>query len=292
MERSDFMPLLRQGSTFSKPIYRSKKTSYSTPAKRTSFFSFGISASVTIEAALTLPLFFMAVMTLFYMLEVMSIRTAIRCGMQYAAKAAAENAYIVPIRPTATLQSDIVQAIGEERLERSIIVGGASGIRCDESRMSAITGILNLKVTYQVKLPLPVFAVPPTSMEESMRMKGWTGYVRTGDIGEQEETVYITENGIVYHRDYHCNYLDLSIRAVSSAAVSSMRNEDGGRYYPCEYCTSGGWSENGNFSGMVYVTDYGDHYHSSVGCSRLKRTIYAVPVSEAVGKGACSKCCR
>lgn len=286
------MPLLRQGSTFSKPIYRSKKSFYSTPAKRTSFFSFGLSASVTVEAALTIPLFFMAVMALFYMLEVMSIRTNIRCGMQYAAKAAAEDAYIVPVRSVGKLQSDIVKSIGEERLDRSIIVGGASGIQCEESVMSAVTGILNMKVNYQVKLPIPVFAVPPVRMEETMRVKGWTGYVRIAGAGENEDVVYITETGMVYHRDYHCNYLDLSIRPVSSSDISSIRNEEGGKYYPCEYCTSVGGNGSGDFAGIVYVTDYGEHYHSSLNCSRLKRTIYAVPVSEAVGKGACSKCCR
>lgn len=283
------MPLLRQGSTFSKPIYRSKKSSYSTPAKRASFFSFGISASVTVEAALTIPLFFFAVLSLFYMLEVMSIRTNIRCGMQYAAKSAAENAYVVSIAPLWNLQSDIVNAIGAERLDRSIIVGGASGIGCEESRMSAVTGVIDIKVKYQVKLPIPAFAVPPVNMEETMRAKGWTGYVRTGGMGEKENVVYITETGMVYHRDDHCSYLDLSIRPVSSSTVSSLRNEEGGKYHPCEYCASKGENGTGH---MVYITDYGDRYHNSIGCSGLKRTIYAVPISEAAGKGACSKCCR
>ena len=284
------MPLLRQDSTFSKPFYRSKKSSYSTPAKRTSFFPFAVRASVTVEAALTIPLFFMAVLALFYMLEVMSIRTNIRCGMQYAAKAAAEQAGATGIASVSDLRADIVHAIGAERLNRSIVVDGAAGIQCEESKASALTGIMNLKVRYEVKLPLPVFAVPPVSMEESMRVKGWTGYVRTWDSGASEEIVYLTETGMVYHRDYHCNYLDLSIRAVSYADVSSLRNEDGGKYYSWEYCARGGMGS--GQTGYVYITDYGDSYHTSVGCSRLKRTIYAVPLSEAVGKGACSKCCR
>ncbi|MCQ2507536.1 MAG: pilus assembly protein, partial [Dorea sp.] len=43
---------------------------------------------------------------------------------------------------------------------------------------------------------------------------------------------------------------------------------------------------------LVYVTDYGDRYHSSLSCSGLKRTVYSVPKSEAIGKGACSKCAK
>ena len=44
-------------------------------------------------------------------------------------------------------------------------------------------------------------------------------------------------------------------------------------------------------SGMgVYITNYGSKYHMSMSCGGLKRKIYAVPISETAGKGACSKC--
>ena len=112
------------------------------------------------------------------------------------------------------------------------------------------------------------------------------GYVRSGFGQEDEETVYITETGMVYHRDYHCNYLELSIRMVPYSEVNGLRNESQGKYYACEGCVHGGAAVG------VYVTDYGDRYHNSLSCSGLKRTVYAVSLSEAVGKGACSKCCR
>jgi hypothetical protein len=241
---------------------------------------------ITVEAALAVPLFFLAALALFYMLEVMSIRTAIRSGMQYAAKMAAEDIYVYPKVTPGSLEADIVSAVGGERLERSIVVGGSGGIHCEKSRMSAITGILELKAAYQVRLPIPVFAAAPVNMTESMRMKGWNGYVRSGFGQEDEEMVYITETGMVYHQDYHCNYLELSIRMVPYSQVDGLRNESHGKYHACEGCVHGGAADG------VYITDYGDRYHNSLSCSGLKRTIYAVPLSEAVGKGACSKCCR
>lgn len=89
---------------------------------------------------------------------------------------------------------------------------------------------------------------------------------------------------MVYHRDYHCNYLELSIRTVNAGTVDDLRNNDQEKYHPCDKCV------HGSAASQVYLTDYGNRYHNSLSCSGLKRTVYAIPVSEAVGKGACTKC--
>lgn len=152
--------------------------------------------------------------------------------------------------------------------------------------MSVITGILDFHVQYEVKLPVPAISSAVAGMEESLRVKGWTGYTRTGWGNESDDIVYITENGMVYHRSPSCNYLELSIQTVSSGNLNALRNKNQGIYHACERCVSGKAKEN------VYVTDYGDRYHNSLSCSGLKRTVYMVPVSEAVGKGVCAKCGR
>nr|WP_191383892.1 pilus assembly protein [uncultured Lachnoclostridium sp.] len=236
------------------------------------------------EAALAMPLFFFAVVALCYLSEVMAIRTSIRSGLQYAGKAAAESAYERPLLLPGSIEQDLVKAVGEERLDRSIVENGSSGVRCERSYMSMSTGIMELRADYRVYLPLPVFGRVVVPMEESCRVKGWTGYERAGFLAEDEETVYITETGMVYHRDPHCNYLELSIRMVPAGEIEHLRNESQGKYYPCESCSPEG------AGGGVYITDHGDRYHGSLDCSGLKRTVYAVPLSEAVGKGACSKC--
>ena len=183
------------------------------------------------------------------------------------------------------VERDVVYAIGETRMERSIIAGGSSGMDCSASRMSVRTGIGTLNAEYQVKIPVPVFGIRPVKCRETMKIKAWSGYEKEGLSDMGNDTVYVTENGLVYHKDYHCSYLDLSIRMTHMGTVSDLRNESGGRYYPCEHCMKGN-------AGTIYITNFGDRYHSSLSCSGLKRTIYAIPVSEAAGKGACSKCGR
>lgn len=254
-----------------------KRTSVSASKKKDT------NGSITIEAALAVPIFFLAVVSLLYLMEIMAIRTSVRCGLQYAGKIAAGEAYIVTAVMPSQLEKDVIHAIGADRLERSIILGGCNGIRCDESRVSLRTGIGKLTASYQIRLPVLLFKVPPIEYREEIRIKVWSGYEKEGFLTDDEETVYITETGLVYHRDYHCTHLELSIRMVSSAELESLRNNSGGRYYPCGQCVRLG--KNG-----VYITNTGDRYHSSLSCSGLKRTIYAVPVSEAVGRRACSRC--
>lgn len=245
---------------------------------------FQMTGSITVEAALVIPLFFCAVLSLGYLLEVMAVRTGIRSGMQYAGKIAAQEAAFKPVLIPAELESDIVEAVGQDRLDRSVVQGGSGGIRCEKSYMSPATAVMELRVNYKVYLPIPLFGDIAVPMEERSRVKGWTGYEKTGIAGGEDDVVYITETGMVYHKDYHCTYLDLSIQMASAGEVEKMRNKSGGKYNPCQSCAQE------TTSGAVYITAYGDRYHRSLSCSGLKRTIYAVPISEAAGKGACSKC--
>lgn len=239
--------------------------------------------SITVEAALAVPLFFLAVVSLLYMMEMMAIRTSIRAGLQAAGKQVMQEAYAVTAVVPSRVEKMVVQAVGGERLERSIVEGGSTGLHCEGSYMSPVTGIGSLEARYEVRLPVPVFLVPPVSFTESVRIKAWTGYEKSLFGNKKEDTVYITETGLVYHKDYHCTHLELSIHMVQASETNSLRNNSGGKYYPCEHCARGK-------SDKVYITDTGDRYHSSLTCSGLKRTIYAVPLSEAVGKEACSRC--
>ena len=253
--------------------------------KRVSFcLSCSSRGSITVEAALVMPLFFFAVLALCYMLEVMAVRTSIRSGLQSAGREAAQRAFESPLLLTGQVEKDLIRAVGGERLDRSIVEDGSRGLHCEDSYGSMRTGILELKVSYRVFLPLPVFGRVSVPMGEHIRVKGWTGYEPAGFLEGEEEIVYITETGMVYHKDVHCSYLDLSVRPVLSGEVEQLRNRSQEIYRPCEEC--GG----GHAGGMVYITDYGNRYHRSLSCSGLKRTVYAVPLQEAAGKGACAKC--
>lgn len=191
---------------------------------------------------------------------------------------------VIPVFNPMKMKADMVQSIGAERLERSIVEGGSSGIHCWRSWYETDSGIIHVELNYKVRLPFPRFTNTGMTCRESFLVRAWTGYRNSGMDGDNDEIVYVTETGGVYHTNYQCSYLKLSIRFVPYSGVSNLRNESGGKYHACERCVHGGASAG------VYITDYGSKYHTSLNCSGLKRTVYSVKKGECQGMGACSKC--
>ena len=244
----------------------------------------GAKASVTIEAALTIPIFFFAVLSLVYLMEIQIIRTTVYAAALNAAKTCTEDTAIVPVLNTIKLESEMVRFIGKDKMDQSIISGGSKGLHCGTSYLSPGSKELKIVVNYKVKLPFPQFMNLEVACKEELKLGSWNGYVKKGMGSEDDHIVYITKNGLVYHEDYQCSYLQLSVRFVAYANVAGLRNEDGGRYYKCEKCV------HGDTMAGVYIASRGNRYHNSLNCSGLKRTIYAVPKSQIFGRGGCSRC--
>ena len=241
--------------------------------------------SVTVEASMAIPIFLLAVLCLVYLLEIYTIGLSIRFAATHAAKAVAQDIAVEQVFQPAKLQANLVNLVGTERLNRSVIEGGMGGINCSDSYFSPIHEELAVKVKYRVKLPILMFGNPTVKQEAECKVKAWTGYVKPS-LEAEDYTVYITATGTVYHENYQCTYLQLSIQFVPAEDVPDLRNSDGGKYYKCEKCIYGG--------GMagVYITDSGNKYHNSLNCSGLKRTIQAVQKSQVKGLGGCHRCSR
>lgn len=244
----------------------------------------GQGGSLTVEAALVLPIFFFAALCLIYLLEIRSVQFGVRNAAQNAAEKAAVDVTVLPILNSWKLEADIVNLIGAERMERSVIEGGSGGLSCWRSYYRESDGMIFVDVRYKVRLPFPSFLNLSLDLKEAFQIRAWTGYQHLGMEEGEDEIVYVTDYGSVYHEDYQCRYLQLTIRYVPESQLSGIRNEDGGIYYPCEKCV-----HTDTMAG-VYVTEYGNKYHNSLECSGLKRSIRAVKKSEVTGRGACGKC--
>ncbi len=102
-----------------------------------------------------------------------------------------------------------------------------------------------LKVS-TLKAPFRTAAFPTGIVANGCVMHKWIGYELEGNtvggLEKREETVYITQSGTVYHRQRECRYLNPSIRILGEKEAQTIQNHAGGRYTACSICkkSSGG----------------------------------------------------
>lgn len=208
-------------------------------------------ASLAVETALVLPLFFMGMVTLISFMDIYRLQTEHLTKLCERAKQAGMYAYVLEGKGP---------------------------------------GDITLPDMYSYKPIGGVIPLPAVRMHNTVKVHAWTGKEYGAESGEPEQTepekmVYMTDNGSVYHKNLGCSYLNLSVRQVSGSSVSGARNMYGEKYTACETC-----SHNQKPEGSVYITKQGNRYHNLGTCSGLKRSVRMVKESEAGDVCACSRC--
>ncbi len=156
-----------------------------------------------------------------------------------------------------------------------------------ESHLMEENDEIDLVANYTITPPFSIIGLGRYHFRQRVHTRAFTGVERRDSSDTDDTIVYITETGRVYHRSLECTYLKLSISQVKYGDLEDMRNSGGGIYKACEKCSEGKSLGDGD---DVWVTNYGDRYHTSRACSGLKRTISEVPLSEVGDRAPCSKC--
>ncbi len=261
--------------------------------------------SITVEASLVLPLFiffFVNVLTLFNIVKVQSDMEAAlhQTGSEMSLMAFdlrlgegllgdSDGSAIDSLAGAAGVlfAREKIRGYLGEGIEKSCVTDGYNGISFLQSRILLGNDIIDIVMDYKVHPMIPFIGFKEFPVEARYYGHAWIGYDITEGFGSEEneeEMVYVTETGEVYHRDTDCVHLRIKPRSVDFSELKKLRNNDRKKYYPCEYC--GGKVGAGN----VFVTDYGEKYHSSLNCPGLKRKIYTIPISEVGGRRPCSRC--
>ncbi|MEE3392219.1 MAG: TadE family protein [Lachnospiraceae bacterium] len=209
-------------------------------------------ASLTVEAALTLPLFFLL------MLSLISIITG--------------------IEKTSNMQGELYKAA-------SSYAAAGGEFKDPRVRFDEENGFVYK--TYVLHPPGVKGLSLKTYSELSISdYKGHT--IVPGEGGDScDEWVYITAHPSVYHTSRECTYLKPHISQVFVGELMQKRNASGGRYYPCKYCCR---NMNSLPEGTVYLTRYGTAYHIDKNCPDIWHDIRRVKKSEAGSLKECSKC--
>ncbi|MCR4588944.1 MAG: hypothetical protein K5682_11090 [Lachnospiraceae bacterium] len=243
-----------------------------------------------------IPIFLFFCMSIFSVLEISRLQTRMTYAMWKAGNELANYAYVLRDEKISKTQGfalsetlvrgDVTRYIGEEGLQSPVLKGGAAGLSFLATSFPKNGDILDLQMRYFVA-PVPgFFQVGLLPMGSRFYGHSWTGYAPSEEDAAKgkEEYVFITENGEVYHRSENCTYLKPTIETLPISRVKSATNQDGSHYKPCRYCKGQGYGTE------VYVTPYGESYHSDLNCSAISHTIYCVPLSQVADRRACSKC--
>ena len=186
------------------------------------------------------------------------------------------------------VRSQVRDFLGPEYLNHTCLSGGEKAISYLRSSILAGDDIVDLVADYRVRPFIRILGLGDFALQSRYYAHAWVGYELTDEQGDgeaaEEEYVYLTETGTVYHVDRNCTYLRPRVQRTDAAAVDQLRNHSGGKYYPCENCRPAK-------VGVLFVTPDGNRYHDSTECSGLKRTVREVPRAQVEGRmPPCSKC--
>ena len=159
-------------------------------------------ASLTLETAMALPLFFFGVLTLLSFMDIYKVQTEHLTGLCQKAKEAGMYAY----------------------------GAGGSG-----------TETITLPDVYSYQPIGGLIPLPKIWFHNTVKVHTWNGviYENGKDTVESQPMVYVTESGSVYHRKLGCSYLNLSVQQISGSSVKALKNAYGEKYQACELCSRG-----------------------------------------------------
>ena len=176
---------LRRKKSLLSPTHRDRlsgKVSFCTFLKKMK------SASMAVETAFVLPLFFLGVVTMISFMDIYKIQTEHLTKLCQSAKEAGMYAYLP-------------EGGGPEEITLPDIYA-----------YEPIGGLVPL---------------PKVWIRNQVRVHAWTGKESSGASGDggvqqtPEKMVYVTETGNVYHRSLSCSYINLSVKQVVFIAFSN-----------------------------------------------------------------------
>ncbi len=275
------------------PPYKRKKTS--------------MRGSLSIEASLSFSFFTFIVYMLISLIQIASFQCAIEFALHETAKEMAVYGYMyeslkekITYEPnmitdkaasllieTTYGKEKIIEKIGKEYLENGPIVGGSQGISLMYSSIMEENAI-DLIATYSI-IPrfqlLPIVEIPLINRCKINAFVGFNKiYCEENNNETNEEIVYITEKGEVYHKTLECSYLKATTKMVENS--DELETFEGRSFRPCSYCCG----ENIEIGPDAIVTYYGECYHIDPNCCKIHHNILAIPISEVGNRRPCSRC--
>lgn len=269
--------------------------------------------SMTLETALILPVFLITIICFVNYMVIMNFQNIMQSSVNHTAKSIGRYTYVIKKMDGITggnldisglsIDNDIlVTGINTGYAWKKILTdevkkysdkvnvyGGINGISIISSKINeGNDGINDIRVNYRISMNIFGEAANIFGLSNRCYFHTWIGTsIDKRQAGVNKNyIVYITKTGNVYHLTDTCTHINISVSEAKYSDISSLRNEVGAKYKPCTKCVG----ENIKNNDTIYITANGTKYHCDSKCSKIKREVIQINLTEVGNRKLCDKC--
>lgn len=235
-------------------------------------YLFTSKGSITVETAIVTVIFMLAVFSVTEYLTMLNRQLAYQIKLNNMAVSMSKIRFYEQIL---NQMKDKDNPFQEEAEQLNSVGNYLPGVQTEENDK----GEIDLVYSFYGTVP---WIQKKIQITQRCLVKDWTGR----DIKKNQELVYITKTGKVYHVTKECRHLSIHIRKISYLALSTERNCYGKKYDRCSLCVKKSTLKGSD----LYVTEDGGKYHNSLTCSGLLRNVIIVEKSKVKNMPPCSSC--
>ena len=247
--------------------------------------------SLTVEAAIFLPLFIIGIMTIGYLLKLSMIEENVFHSFTDESRKLAIESRIQPI--PLTYKKDLLNRLDEENkgeisnVQLSPLLFKMPGVGMSGK---LYTDLIGASITYEIPLKIKPIFKREIKGEETILFRAFVGKDNSGEIKSFDEMEEKDEGLVVwifpragerYHGE-HCSYIKNNPKEML------LNKKIRSKYNPCELCKPSGVSD----GSLVYCfTTSGEVYHRG-NCYIVERYVISIGKEDAIDQGytECSKC--
>lgn len=251
-----------------------------------------IAGSMTIEAALVLPLFLFFVLALLAPVQWLDTQRKVQMTTEYFCEKLSQYAYINEVWGEDASEDILGMDIEEfSGAASELLLKGKAEKFTDHAKIkTANVPDQNHDICFELEFvkEIPYFSsiVPEVTVCAAAKRRCWTGIdgKLKADIREENEDindriVYVGAAMGRYHLKRDCHYIS---NEYESTEVSEAKKRG---LTPCSVC-----AKDCKDSDTVYITPNGEHYHKTKNCRSMAAYVREVRLSEVEYLGACSYC--
>lgn len=258
-----------------------------------------LAASLTVEAAMVLPLFLFSMVILMMPMKILHQARQVQTALERTGEELSQYGYLWNyVKEKGGDYPDGQKGLADQagskasllyvrkRMEEMVNFEKLESVSFARSAVMEDGETVDLIMDYRMRLPFSVFRLRSVPMTARSCRRAWIGREgRAVSQSGEEELVYIGRSSTRYHKDKNCHYLYNDIRQVPFKEVGSLHNTFGRKYTACQRC--------GHLvreDSSVFIMPGGEKYHSDKNCSSIVSYVEAVPLSEVRHLGGCSYC--